>query len=195
MGGDPCRKSGHRTLAQESDWHCVSSRGRPALLVFYETTLFPQNLATAAAREWLSNRIAYRRPLACGGDAPQPSLLRLDSKERPRLVPRILVVLFHKRTAPAFSEPKIPARLQHGSAPIFLAVPLPMALSLERVPAGDRKVVFQTCGSRWTSETSGPLLDGLHSRFLHVLNHSGVLLDAVLSGSGSPAWLSNGNGI
>src|SRR5208282_1734939 len=192
LGGDSCCKPGHRASSQEPGRNCVSRCRSSALSLRNQADIFSQVLAAPPALQWLSNRPAHRRPLARARDPPQSSLFCLAPEERPRSLPGLLMVLFCKRTTVAVSQSKISARLQHRSAAVFLALPSPLALSLERVLTGSRQAFLQAGGSRRPRKTPGPLLDGIHSGVLHFFDDSGILFDAMLSGVGSSPGLRNG---
>ena len=53
---------------------------------------------------------------------------------------------------------------------------------------------LQARGPRGTNAPAGVVLDGLHSAVLHLLDHAGVLLDALLSGAGAAHRVGRGGG-
>src|SRR5579863_2110979 len=132
--------------------------------------------------------------MARAGDAAESSLFRVDVEERPGLVSRIFMVLRDQRAVAAVSESALPARLQHGATAVVLAVSFAVAVSMERVSAGDQGFIVQAVGPSGTDEVTGVVSDGIHSGVLHFFNHAGVLLDAVLSGACAVAGFGDGRG-
>ena len=133
-----------------------------------------------------------RRAVACAGDAAQSAVFRFHDAQRERLVSRVLLVLFHQRACAAVSESAISARLQHGAAAVFLAVPPAVVLSVERVLSGGVEAELPEAGPGIANATAGVVLVRLHPGVLHVLDDAGILLDAVLSGAGAAVGLGDG---
>ena len=79
------------------------------------------------------------RALAHPGHAAQSAVFRLHHAQRARAVSRLPVVFLHQRAASALPESALSARLQHCAAPLFLAVPPGLAVSLERLFSGGRR--------------------------------------------------------
>ena len=100
----------------------------------------------------------------------------------------------HQRAAAAILEPALSARLQHRAAPVFLAVPSAVAVSVERISSGVAEAFLPAGGSRGQDAAAGALLDRLRAGLLHVFHHAGILFDAVLSGAGAAAGIGDGRG-
>ncbi len=128
------------------------------------------------------------------GTLRNPPYFALDSQNWTGPVSRIFVVLFHQRTATSLFKHPLPARLQHGAPFIFLAVSPHLALSRECVSSGRVQTFIQTVRPGRADVPFGTLLDWLCSRVFHSFDDPGVLLHAVLSGSGLAAWLRHGFG-
>src|SRR5262245_37697280 len=147
------------------------------------------DVETAARGLGAADRVDDCRALACDRDAAQSPLFRLHTFERPGQLSRLFLVLFFQRTHPALSEFALSARLQHGAAPVFLAVPFAVVVPMERVFPGCREAAFPRRGPLLAHETTVPVLGGLPACVLHFLLHTGVLFDAVLSSSGAATRL------
>src|ERR1051325_3571487 len=95
------------------------------------------------------------------------------------------MVLLHQRARAALFEPPLSARLQYCAAPLVLALPPALALSVECLFCGRSQARFPFARSRVAHPPAGAVLDGLHPGVLHFLNNAGILFDAVLSGAGA----------
>ena len=102
--------------------------------------------------------------------------------------------LLHQRATAALPEPALSARLRHGPAPLLLAVPSAVAVSLERLFSGRRETSFQAGRPRRKDALAGALLDRLHPGVLHLFDHAGILFDALLSGARAAAGIGHGRG-
>src|SRR5271157_3791347 len=65
---------------------------------------------------------------------------------------------------------------------------------MERLLSRDCEAIVQTRGPRRTHQIAGDLLDRVSPDFLHVFHDAGILLHALLSGTGIAARLSDGHG-
>ena len=188
-------KPGNRAAAEEPDRRGVPDRRPGVIYLFLTKQLFQ-------ARTWkrlhpfsgLLVILLIAVPWHVLATLRNPPYFSLSMHSGPRRVSRLPVVLLHQRATAALPEPALSARLQHGSASLVLALPPGVAVSVERVPPGDRQAVVPAGGSRRTHAPAGAVLDRLRAGVLHLLHHAGVLFDAVLSGAGAAAGLGDGDG-
>src|SRR5216684_5758896 len=107
---------------------------------------------------------------------------------------RFFLVLLHQRATAPVPESALIPRLQHVLAPLLLAVALRMAFSVEPVFSGCCKAFLQASGSCRADTAARAVLDRLRVGVFHVFHDAGVLLDVLLSCSGSVAGLGDGDG-
>ena len=138
--------------------------------------------------------ILDRRALAHPGDAAQSALFRFHAAQRARRISRISLVLLHQRAAAALPESALSARLQHRSAPLLLAVPSGLAVSLERLFPRGREAFLQAGRSRRANAFARALLDRLRAGLLYVFHDAGILFDALLSGARAAVRFGHGDG-
>src|SRR6266446_3546439 len=104
------------------------------------------------------------------------------------------MVLFHQRTGASLPESALSARLQYSSATLVLAVPLSLAISMERLLSRDRQTFVQAGRPRGSSTSPRPLLDRFSPHLFHLLHYAGILFHALLPCPRSAAWLRHGRG-
>ncbi len=188
VGGD-----GDGTAAEGADRGGVSRWRRGCCICSLTKQLFERRTwqRLQPFRGWLL-LLADRRAVARAGDAAQSAVSRFHDAQRAGVVSRVLLVLLHQRARAAVSEPAVSAGLQHGAAAVLLAVSPAVAVSVERVFSGGVEAELPEAGPGIADAADGVVLGGIHPGVLHVFDHAGVLLDAVLSGAGAAAGLGDG---
>src|SRR6266404_661894 len=103
------------------------------------------------------------------------------------------MVLFHQRTGSSLSESALSARLQYGSATLVLAVPLSLAISMERLLSRDCAAPLQTGRPRRTGTPPRALLDRLSLDLFHFLDNPRILFHALLPCARAAAGFGHGH--
>ncbi len=187
-------KPGNQPLVQEPDRRRVSGRRGPGLSRGDEAAVQRKGLESSSSVQRTSYCPADRRALAHYRHAAESAVFRLHDAQRAGRISRLSLVLLHERATAPLPEHALSARLRHGAAPLLLALPSAVAVSLERLLSGCCETELQAGGPRRQSPPAGSLLDRLHPGLLHLLDHAGILFDAVLSGARAAARIGDGGG-
>src|SRR5262249_10604125 len=128
-----------------------------------------------------------RGAVACAGDITESPVLRFHDAQREGVVSRLLLVLLLQRASVPLPEYALSAGLQHGAAMAVLGISPAVVFPVEPVCACGAEVELSSAGQGVARAPAVPVLGGIYSGVLHVLDHAGVLLNAVLSGAGDAA--------
>src|SRR6266576_3615592 len=190
VGGQPR----HGVAAEKPDRSGLSHRRRSDLSVPDEAVLSAPHLATSPPSERLACRPGDCRAVACPRHLAKSAVFLLGASRRTRSIPCLPLVLFHQRAGAPLPEPALPARLQYGPPSVVLAASFRLVVSLERILSRPRQAFLQTAGPRRPNTTARAVLERIHPRLFHVLDDTGILFDALLSGVGVAARLGDGHG-
>ena len=127
------RQPGSWGVTEKLDWRRFSDCYRIALSFPDQAVVCRSNLEEATAAQRVFHSSSRGSTLAHSGCAPQSALFLFWVPRRPRGIPRLSLVLFHQRTGSSLPQSALSARLQYRPSSLVLALPLSVALSMERV--------------------------------------------------------------
>ncbi len=140
----------------------------------------------------IAGHSADRRALARAGDAAQSAVLRLHDAQRAGAYHGFFWFYFLNEHVFRFLNMRYPRDYNTVPRALFWLLHLlwlfPWSVFL---PAAAR-LELQARGPRRPHAAAGAVLDRLHPAVLHLLDHAGVLLDALLSGAGAAHRLLDG---